>query len=768
MVCVQAGSAGESIVDASAANSLRSVVESNDNNSSGPIIRTPQSNPGPAILQSPSSQPIPLDPRESFENLIAVAAAMLPSDARPKPQPVPQTKKSKPKQAAAIAAGVVPIVGPPPLPTQVAVNSHTAAPSAVSPNSTAPQIAATSVAGPQVAASSIAASVVSVGAAPMLPVTLPHGVLPPGNLAFEPATAADGFGTAWLVVGASISAAILCVSLLGYAAWSIVEAKQGDNIAQHDPADETSNVISNTNEAGSNAAATDNPDTDNSAANSTAKNDVARIDAAKNLENELAGPPKTSDAGEGPRIANKLPTDAAASAVVPREQVTSPPGNANAGDLSIPPDAPAGPIATRTDNPEPDAVVKSTVAAKPDIADPAAAINSELPAATVDVPLKRIPPRKIDLEAQFAMPLSGVRFSQTPLHEFLAAISQLSTIPISIDADALAGRGLTADLQVSIQLDNTTLRQVLDKALNPHGLVSQPVAHPAAAEQLVVTTLESATIRRSRYAVDDLVRPGDPAIGELARLVRMSIAPNSWKEAGGMAGITVVDNALVVEQTETAHDQIVVLCEKLRVARGRPLRTRFDARQAGSARFDPRRFELTHSTAKLKTSFAQSVTAGFGQPTPFARVVEHLQQQTGALVLVDAVGLSGAELSAQTESILKISDRPLFETLGPLTAPVGLTYRLIGDRTVEITTLAAAESRPDVEFYSMRGLLRQGESTEVFVERMQEQLAAVARVDEDKMRLFFDVPSQNLIISAAAPIQRAVEVELGRPRTAAR
>ncbi len=78
------------------------------------------------------------------------------------------------------------------------------------------------------------------------------------------------------------------------------------------------------------------------------------------------------------------------------------------------------------------------------------------------------------------------------------------------------------------------------------------------------------------------------------------VSPESWQSAGGEGTIETEKTALVVSQTAAVHDQILVFCEKLRNARGRPLKSNRD----------PKRFELT---TRLQQAASALKSPGNGQ-----------------------------------------------------------------------------------------------------------------------------------------------------------
>src|SRR5262249_43431574 len=142
------------------------------------------------------------------------------------------------------------------------------------------------------------------------------------------------------------------------------------------------------------------------------------------------------------------------------------------------------------------------------------------------------------------------------------------------------------------------------------------------------------------------------ALGDLARLVRQMVAPDSW-QAGGKAAMIAGNGELLVMQAEPAHAQILLLCQKLRVARGLPLK----------GKFDPAQFELNTPEDKAQELLDKPISANFAAATPLSDVVRWLRQATGAVILVNHAALSAEGISADSECSAAVVDKPLAKLL---------------------------------------------------------------------------------------------------------
>ena len=94
-------------------------------------------------------------------------------------------------------------------------------------------------------------------------------------------------------------------------------------------------------------------------------------------------------------------------------------------------------------------------------------------------------------------------------------------------------------------------------------------------EGQVVIIKPNADARRTvDYDVRDLLGPGAKDAAELAELVQRFVAPNSWQ--GGREGgrIEVIGAKLHVDHVNRVQIQILMFCERLRLARGLVPRSR--------------------------------------------------------------------------------------------------------------------------------------------------------------------------------------------------
>src|SRR5690606_595241 len=132
-------------------------------------------------------------------------------------------------------------------------------------------------------------------------------------------------------------------------------------------------------------------------------------------------------------------------------------------------------------------------------------------------------------------------------------------IPILIDEMALTDVGIPTDEPINLILSGITLQTALNHVLRPLGLTTI-----IRDEVLQVTTREvaDAYLVTRVYDISDLAGIEQE---QLLKVLQESLPDAEWKEGDGAGGTaSILDDALVVKQSQSAHRQIVDLLGQLR------------------------------------------------------------------------------------------------------------------------------------------------------------------------------------------------------------
>lgn len=463
---------------------------------------------------------------------------------------------------------------------------------------------------------------------------------------------------------------------------------------------------------------------------------------ANSNTDESVGPSDIPDVAPPPEVASPQaqtalkPVDAAGEPAVPETKQP----NADPADVAKPAIADVAPVGLPAKDP--------AGAPAPGIV-PLGGANAW--PAVVDLPPRPKPRGKVefdlapvepfDMRARLALRVPAIEFSATRLTSFLDTISVLSGIPITIDAPAFYEVGLTPGRPISGKFDNITVGQLLDDVLEKQGLASEITEHS------VVVTRQRTMPYAVNYSVGDIC--GETAADQAAwtNMVRQFIAPETWDQFG--VTLTIDKGSAKLTNSQAVHQQFVLFCEKLRVARGKPLRSRID----------PERFKLTSRTTQASAMLAKPITAHFSTPRPFSEVIDYLQQASGAAIWLDWSSLAPKGLLPQTTLTLDVENQPLGEVLELIVGAAGMQHRVIEQGSLQLLGSEKAALASELEIYPLGDLLRPGMSAETLLPVVVQQLESL-RGDGVAAVVHFDAASRCVLVAqpqaAHADFERAL------------
>jgi hypothetical protein len=277
---------------------------------------------------------------------------------------------------------------------------------------------------------------------------------------------------------------------------------------------------------------------------------------------------------------------------------------------------------------------------------------------------------------------------------------------------------------------------LLTAALKPHELAFEAyesgiVVAPAA--------MFKAELREIKHDISDLAKNQAEAEA-LAAIVQAIIDPDSWDNAGGSATLKVEATSLVVTQSPQAHFSLILLCEKLRLARKLPIRSKY---APGVVTLAPR---ASAAAAALDTP----VTMNFVPPTRLGHVAEHLKRTTGLRLLVDWRAIAAAGWTPEAEVKCGVANQPASAFVDRLARRMEITWRVLDARTLQLTTVAALAASPDIEVYPIAAA-----DSAALLARWEQQLGASGV-------LRYDAASGCLIARLPQPAQRKLIAALAK------
>ena len=308
---------------------------------------------------------------------------------------------------------------------------------------------------------------------------------------------------------------------------------------------------------------------------------------------------------------------------------------------------------------------------------------------------------------------------------------------------------LSADMPISVQLKNTTLAGILDESLAGRGLAWRAVGHQievgrAPAQGTSPRSLLGRRSRRRSAGIAAAVCSHGAFVGR-----------TEWLVGGQWLG-----DERVVGGCADGDGRRLGPCPIARALRKAAARSRAAAQKPHRSERD---FHLDTRTAHAKAALDAPITVNFARPEALEKIVAYLRSTTRLNLLIDNVALAEDGMSAESEGVLMAQQQPFGAALTSLLDPMELTYRVIDDRTIEITTPKAAARHAEIEFYPAGELLAPGPDGHELVARITRELNAAlpAARAVAPPTIEFDAPSKYLIVRAPQSMQHRVESLLG-------
>jgi hypothetical protein len=170
------------------------------------------------------------------------------------------------------------------------------------------------------------------------------------------------------------------------------------------------------------------------------------------------------------------------------------------------------------------------------------------------------------MEAQLARRVPEVSFDAVALADAIDFLRDVSGANIFVDWKALEAAGMDRTTPVTLRAKNVSFSHALDMVLQSASGGTTPLAYSTKAGVIQISMgeqLDKDTEVRA-YDVRDLV-PAELEMKALVTMLQESVAPNSWRDAGGSTGVLhSTKHKLIVTTTEQNHREIRNVLKMLR------------------------------------------------------------------------------------------------------------------------------------------------------------------------------------------------------------
>ncbi|MCI0333851.1 MAG: hypothetical protein L0228_11590 [Planctomycetes bacterium] len=394
------------------------------------------------------------------------------------------------------------------------------------------------------------------------------------------------------------------------------------------------------------------------------------------------------------------------------------------------------------EGPDDDAEAGDAVAPPP----PASAADRSLtvrlgPMPSGDAPLQRT-------AEQLGMRLDSLAVTDVRLSRFVELVSELTDVGVTLDPVELELAGISPRQAVSVDVKAVTIEQILRDLLKKHRLdFVERDGHAGIA-------LAGGDRRREVvYDVADLAGAADAKA--IAELVARFVAPTTWTAAGGAGSIRADGTKLRIEQTQSVRHQVLIFVERLRLARGLPLRSRYPASL----------LSVQSPYEALAQKLKQHTTFTFLPWTRLTDVLRHWQESSQLTILVDWSAAADVELGPSSPVSCSAIDRSWDDVFDEVLAPLGLGWWAINGEAIQITSREKLDEIQRIEFHAVPKPIRgQFAGDAALVESLQTELAELDAGSHAKSQppvVELDEPGGRLIVLGTPRIHRHLTQRLG-------
>ncbi|TWT48271.1 hypothetical protein Pla111_00320 [Botrimarina hoheduenensis] len=285
-------------------------------------------------------------------------------------------------------------------------------------------------------------------------------------------------------------------------------------------------------------------------------------------------------------------------------------------------------------------------------------------------------PPTLSAERLLAVTLPESDLTEAPLSAAIDFFSALSGTPISLTPAALRRAGIDPRTTISFVGLNASISEVLSE-----GLASRRLMLRTEGAQAIIERLGASEQRRVTHRLEDLAGDG---VEDLEQLLRRFGPPS-------VASATIESNGLLtIEARQAEQYDLLVFCERLRVARGLPPQTRY-----------PRSRLVSEPALKLLDKpLSRRTTFSFVEPTPLRDIFEHVANLTRLTILIDWPSLAeDAGLGPRSTLSAATTNRRWSDALEGLLEALDLGWVPIDGRTVWIASRQKLAAEPVIDFY---------------------------------------------------------------------
>jgi hypothetical protein len=366
--------------------------------------------------------------------------------------------------------------------------------------------------------------------------------------------------------------------------------------------------------------------------------------------------------------------------------------------------------------------------------------------------IERNQPTPVDIAAQLSVPCGQMKFESIPLSIALRDLMTITGVPMTIDVDSVIAQHGSVNPLVESDVQGVNFSQAIEVLLQSAELVK---LQPEPASGLIIAAGNRDEFVNVAHDLPNFLATGDEerkaALDELSAIITGMIVPDSWKLEQNPARLSFSDSAITVINSPIVQFQVRELLKKVREVVALP-----DSAAASDQEPPFRHLATKHQRMQTKLELPSGLEHRFSGS--LIDVLDLLSAKTGVVVLGDWESLRIAGLGPLTAIPGNLTADSLRNALKELTQTLEITYLIIDDETILLTSFDAAVQRTDLEVYSFRKLLNGKVTEEQALSILNQSLAE--ELKNPAIRSYYSKRWQGLFVVAPQMLHRKIEVIL--------
>jgi hypothetical protein len=359
--------------------------------------------------------------------------------------------------------------------------------------------------------------------------------------------------------------------------------------------------------------------------------------------------------------------------------------------------------------------------------------------------IDRMSQPRVEATKQLAIPCESFIYDHTQLQLVLSDLMLITGVPMTLDLNSIIAHHQTANPNVHVELRNTDFGKAIEGVASSSGLAFETTDH----QGLIFFAANRNELVEAIYELPDFIigdgETKEQVLDEFRSVVLGMVDPDSWKLDLNPSRFTVEGSKLTLINTPPAQYSAQRLIEKIKAA------TSISRQPEDSPEWP----QLETITKRFEKKMEQPSGLEHRFSEPLVEVLTSLSQNTRVAFFVDWEALAPQGWDPLTKIPGTIAGGNLRSILNELTMALEITYVIIDDDTILLTSFERAAQRADIEAYSFVQILR-GKITEQQALALFRNSLAV-ELSHPQTRMYYDKNLHCLIVSAPQLVQLKVE-----------